>query len=222
MKKLFAIVGAIGFFALLFYSPDQQNDAVQSGLVPNRMPVAGQGAFFNAIPGQNNTSTAGMPVTNPTNANLGPMPEFNPPHGQPWHRCEIPVGAPLNSAPQSTGSNMNQPVAQSGPSASPANSGVKPKLNPPHGEPWHRCDIDVGAPLDSPPRSTSTQATTNNVASNPEIITPIIPPNPLEGQVKQPVIDNQDPANTGPKPAVNPPHGQPWHRCDIKVGDPLP
>ena len=24
-------------------------------------------------------------------------PGMNPPHGQPGHRCEIPVGAPLNS-----------------------------------------------------------------------------------------------------------------------------
>jgi hypothetical protein len=28
-------------------------------------------------------------------------------------------------------------------------------------------------------------------------------------------------ANT-PKPKNNPAHGQPHHRCDIKVGDPLP
>lgn len=26
-------------------------------------------------------------------------PALNPPHGQPNHRCDIPVGAPLNSSP---------------------------------------------------------------------------------------------------------------------------
>lgn len=31
------------------------------------------------------------------------------------------------------------------------NNASKPTLNPPHGEPWHRCDIAVGAPLNSPP-----------------------------------------------------------------------
>lgn len=28
--------------------------------------------------------------------------------------------------------------------------------------------------------------------------------------------------NTGVPPATNPPHGQPFHRCDIAVGAPLP
>lgn len=50
----------------------------------------------------------------------------NPPHGQPGHRCDIPVGDPL---PVVTNSNV--------------------KLNPPHGQPGHRCDIAVGSPLPS-------------------------------------------------------------------------
>ncbi len=28
---------------------------------------------------------------------------------------------------------------------------IAPGMNPPHGQPGHRCDIPVGAPLDSPP-----------------------------------------------------------------------
>ena len=31
-------------------------------------------------------------------------------------------------------------------------SGKKPALNPAHGEPFHRCDISVGAPIDSAPQ----------------------------------------------------------------------
>lgn len=39
------------------------------------------------------------PVYNPTVAAPNPAKDsgINPPHGQPNHRCDIPVGAPLNS-----------------------------------------------------------------------------------------------------------------------------
>lgn len=51
----------------------------------------------------------------------------NPPHGQPGHRCDIAVGAPLGG-----NSMINNTAAN---------------LNPPHGQAGHRCDIAVGAPL---------------------------------------------------------------------------
>jgi hypothetical protein len=51
---------------------------------------------------------------------------LNPAHGEPGHRCDIPVGSPLNI-----------------PTAAPAVA----RMNPPHGEPGHRCDIPVGSPL---------------------------------------------------------------------------
>lgn len=85
-------------------------------------------------------------------------------------------------------------------------------MNPAHGQPLHRCDIAVGAPLNSPvavPKNTpSTQQTTP--------------------QLSQSVAT--DPANTATTPVVttptpegmNPPHGQTNHRCDIAVGAPLP
>ena len=42
-------------------------------------------------------------------------------------------------------------------------------------------------------------------------------------QVKPAATPASTTANaTGPKPKNNPAHGQPHHRCDIKVGDPLP
>lgn len=100
--------------------------------------------------------------------------KLNPPHGEPGHRCEIPVGAPLDSNPAqntqtavpaqqggqapngqgflSSGNNANQqPAAQ--PQAQPQQvaqqtaPGMKGKPNPAHGEPGHRCDIQVGQPL---------------------------------------------------------------------------
>jgi hypothetical protein len=104
----------------------------------------------------------------PVNKNTGNQGPLNPAHGQPGHRCEIPVGAPLSSAPkvqQQAPANFNtqpvQPVnttpGNSGPSittpinntpnSEPVNTVTAPGMNPPHGQPGHRCDIAVGAPL---------------------------------------------------------------------------
>ncbi len=81
----------------------------------------------------------------------------NPAHGQPGHRCDIAVGAPLNSA----ATIPSQPKVQQTVSATPASTVVTPaapaasaisadpnaKLNPAHGQPGHDCSIAVGAPL---------------------------------------------------------------------------
>jgi hypothetical protein len=84
-----------------------------------------------------------------------------------------------------------------------------PGTNPPHGQPGHRCDIAVGAPLNSQPSPSVTlpgnQPQNNNITINP---TP--------SKVTMPL-----PANTG-SGRLNPPHGQPGHRCDVQVGQPLP
>lgn len=81
---------------------------------------------------------------------------LNPPHGQPGHKCELPVGAPLDGtpAPASTTPAPNTPaptVGQNAPAKPvtvpvPAGSAA-PKTNPAHGLPGHRCDLAVGAPL---------------------------------------------------------------------------
>jgi hypothetical protein len=104
------------------------------------------------------------PATVPPKATAAPVVTktavgLNPAHGQPGHRCEIPVGAPLdskptqpttvNTAPQSV---VTQPSAQPvviNPATTPVATG--PGLNPEHGKPGHRCDIAVGAPLNSKP-----------------------------------------------------------------------
>jgi hypothetical protein len=64
---------------------------------------------------------------------------LNPEHGQPGHRCDLPVGAPLNPAAAS----QNTPAQATKSTAGP----VLPKTNPAHGLPGHRCDLAVGAPL---------------------------------------------------------------------------
>lgn len=88
-------------------------------------------------PETSNSTTTESSDDNATDSN-GDV-ALNPAHGQPGHRCDIPVGAPLNSA--STNSSTN---AQSG---TPVKNSDGVALNPPHGQPGHRCDIKVGDPL---------------------------------------------------------------------------
>lgn len=99
--------------------------------------------------------------------------------------------------------------------AQTSNSTVKPALNPAHGEPFHRCDISVGAPIDSAPQQAAPQQVsapqmqTNNSSFNT---------NPISPSVSAP---SSAPQALGPKPALNPAHGEPHHRCDLQVGAPL-
>lgn len=99
------------------------------------------------------------------------------------------------------------------PFAPAGSDGAGAILNPEHGKPGHRCDLDVGAPLPQSP-------TNNNV---PATVAPItIPGNP---ETKSPVPTTIAPnTNTAATSAVtlNPQHGQPGHRCDIAVGAALP
>ena len=94
------------------------------------------------------------------------------------------------------------------------NSGAKPALNPAHGEPFHRCDIAVGAPIDSAPQQNpAPQVVPQQSASNNNFNT-----TPISPSIAQPAAS---PQATGPKPALNPAHGEPHHRCDLQVGAPL-
>lgn len=119
-----------------------------------------------------------------------------------------------------------------------APTGQPPKLNPPHGQPFHRCEIAVGAPLDgSAPAQGTTPAPVQQNApksffktvqseqqanpTQPLATAPAKQVSPTQ-QVKPAATPASTTANAGPKPKNNPAHGQPHHRCDIKVGDPLP
>lgn len=161
--------------------------------VPNAAPV-------------NNPAT---PVTNP-NAITMQERRLNPAHGQPGHRCDIAVGAPLPATtgtlpvlnnpavtPVQNASTFTPPVTQP---QTAITTTVAKGMNPPHGQPGHRCDIPVGQPLSSAP--VKPQATT----TTPSIITP--------------TADNTP--DTLFAKGLNPAHGKPGHRCDIAVGQPLP
>lgn len=113
----------------------------------------------------------------------GEKPALNPAHGEPYHRCDIAVGAPLDGPATQQGDSPAQksagpksffktvqdenasaasatptPMAtttatpaqaqtQTQPAATATPNTPKPKNNPAHGQPHHRCDIAVGAPL---------------------------------------------------------------------------
>ena len=77
----------------------------------------------------------------------------NPPHGEPGHRCEIPVGASLSGTPPSSGPVDQMPTTQQitmpqmGTQPATGASLTPTGMNPPHGEPGHDCAVAVGSPL---------------------------------------------------------------------------
>lgn len=173
---------------------------------------------------------AQAPATNP-NTVLGESKGLNPAHGQPGHRCDIAVGAPLNSAPAQQGQataqapqtvqvNPGQPkVITTTAVAQPVKVGKG--MNPSHGQPGHRCDIPVGAPLNSTvakPATTTTAAAQSGTVEKSFTVTP--PANNAVPALLSTETSDAKPAAT--KDGTNPVHGQPGHRCDIAVGAPLP
>lgn len=161
--------------------------------------------------------------SNAAPAAMASAPGMNPAHGQPGHRCDIPVGQPLNSQPTATPASQNISVganntiqidpstaAQAKVAMNSSTQPVKtaPGMNPPHGQPGHRCDIPVGQPLSSKSITTSPSAQ-NNIQITPT-------PTPAQTQAASKNLA------MGEKPKVNPAHGEPWHSCSLKVGDPLP
>lgn len=98
---------------------------------------------------------------------------------------------------------------------------TKAGMNPPHGQPGHRCDIAVGAPLNSPPGKTAAVPKAGTAVT--QQITPgsfITTPAQTTQQAGTPAI--LDPNAPVTAPGMNPPHGQLGHQCGIAVGAPLP
>lgn len=160
------------------------------------------------------------PATNP-NTVMSDTKGINPAHGQPGHRCDIAVGAPLNSAPAQQGqtaTQTSQPVQVNAGQQQVVTTTATPVkvakgMNPAHGQPGHRCDIPVGSPLNSPVAKPATNTAQSGTTSQNFTVTP-------------PPANNAVPALLSTEEAVadgmNPAHGKPGHRCDIAVGAPLP
>ena len=105
------------------------------------------------FPGNTNTTLIVPNNTTAPEMQSGTI-KLNPAHGQPGHRCDISVGAPLDSKP--TQPNANPATISTAPttvntSVQNAEQKTLPGMNPPHGQPGHRCDIGVGTPLNSKP-----------------------------------------------------------------------
>jgi len=127
-------------------------------------------------PTQSNIVTTTQQQLQPT------APGMNPPHGQPNHRCDIAVGAPLNSKPAANGASQpnvvttQQPAANNVTVTQQPSKPTAPGMNPPHGEPGHRCDIAVGAPLNSKPAPPPATAGASDVKTAvPPLLAPVKP-----------------------------------------------
>jgi len=229
MNKYVVLFGAVGLITMVSCTPAQKDSKQQPVQQQNQAPQAivesNTPAIITSVP---ELSASNEPAV--VNATATP-PKLNPPHGQPFHRCDIAVGSPLDSAPASpvtpvistgtaptlqNGANLNSPQVSNPTAPIIANaSGTPPKLNPPHGQPFHRCEIPVGSPLNAAPAtpastviSTGGAPTLENAArlNNPQVNNPTAP-----------TIANV----SGTPPKLNPPHGQPFHKCEIPVGSPL-
>lgn len=96
---------------------------------------------------------------------------------------------------------------------------TKPGMNPPHGQPGHRCDIAVGAALNSKPAAAQPKAGSANIQQiNPAAFTTTQTSQPAAASTPA-ILDPNAPATA---PGMNPPHGQPGHQCGVAVGAALP
>jgi hypothetical protein len=197
-------------------------DTVKTATVSN-LPVQMPVNPVNVMP-QNNVPMPQNILSSSKNTTTAPG--LNPAHGQPGHRCDIKEGAPLNSAPVNvkTASNIGSSQMITAPQQKVNTSTPAPVIqkgmNPVHGQPGHRCDIAVGAPLNSPP---GTPVATKNASAN---ITQM--PAPAQNAPVAPALQNSTINTSAPKSSgaftgkLNPAHGQPGHDCKVAVGQPLP
>lgn len=127
---------------------------------------------------------------------------------------ETPAAATQTVEKQFEVPNQNVPNPST---VNPVQTQTAPGMNPPHGQPNHRCDIAVGAPLSSPKGG----APPETVKPAPIVQSaPAAQPVP-QGQATITPVDMSS-GTTATKPGMNPPHGQEGHRCEIAVGAPLP
>jgi hypothetical protein len=132
---------------------------------------------------------------------------------------------PPQTAPAGTTSNsvMNGTANYSTTTSTPAAASpvaTAPGMNPPHGQPGHRCEIAVGAPLNSaakpaPAASTNKPVTISSATTTPGTVT-------TNGATVTTVNNNAPATPVVTAPGMNPPHGQEGHVCSVAVGAPLP
>jgi uncharacterized membrane protein len=142
-------------------------DLVDSTATPDTRTAAEiSEANKNSIMYSNSNPNYTTQTTNTTQTTAPPVSVakgMNPSHGQPGHRCDIAVGAPLNSKAATTTTTPNTTtISSTGQTGTVISNGAKitttnnnaptvtaEGMNPPHGQDGHRCDLAVGAPLNS-------------------------------------------------------------------------
>ncbi len=123
------------------------------------------------------------------------------------------TSAKITSAPATAAA--NEPAVENA-------AATPPKLNPAHGQPFHRCDIAVGSPLDAAPSKPAATAIRTGASPTLENAARLNNPQANSPQVNNPTAPTVANANAnGTPPKLNPPHGQPFHKCEIPVGSPL-
>ena len=188
LLKIYSAAASIVLLSLISCAGSDNNGYVDKSIIPDSTErTATQPAANNMVPNPANTVVPN--TVNPGNTTVLPG------------ATKMNINPQSNAAQANQQNNVVQTIQQTANMQPPA--GVK--LNPAHGQPGHRCDISVGAPLDSKPAP--------NNASQPSVVT-----------TQQPAQNNtvvtQMPAQKT-APGMNPPHGEPGHRCDIAVGAPL-
>lgn len=129
------------------------------------------------------------------------------------------AAAPQIETTQDMQQNVATPAAMPQQVSTPQPAQTAPGMNPPHGQPNHRCEIAVGAPLNSAAAPKAVSQSTPAATITPSTPSQTIKVgNPPAGA---PAILNPNTATTTTAPGMNPPHGQDGHRCDIAVGAPL-
>lgn len=124
----------------------------------------------------------------------------------------VTLQAPPTVVPGTNTSAPGNVVQAASPAAKPALAG----MNPAHGQPNHRCDIAVGAPLNSPVTKPAVQTATSAATPAAAAATPSVTQTQTVTPSKPKLLN--DPAMKG-KP--NPAHGQPGHDCAVPVGQTL-
>lgn len=164
MKWTLILIGAIMLTACGNNGNPNSSDVPPLPQQADQTPVQNTTTDPNAQAAQNPSNSA-TPSLPPSTAGL------NPAHGQPGHRCDIEVGAPLNSKPvqNNTTPTITTTTNPSSVTLPPTTTQTAPGMNPQHGQPGHRCDIAVGAPLNSSPTTTTT---TQNAPKYPYPVKP--------------------------------------------------
>lgn len=157
-KKIF-LLGVLSSVLFVSCKKEEEVKPVEETQQPAQ-PFSGEAWLKQTVGGQNQQPVQQQAVQQSTTTQMQTTAGLNPPHGQPGHRCEIPVGAPLDSKPAQKTQPQTTQVVTTKPAEQPvmkinSNSGsttitgtsTPPGMNPPHGQEGHRCDIAVGAPL---------------------------------------------------------------------------